>query len=126
MDSIVKHSEQGSARLKFLLVVVVFAVVAYAGYMYVPVAYNAYLFKDLMQQKANAAVALGHPPLWAKEQLIKSAPDYEIPSDIEITPTVQDKRMEIRAQYSQPIEFPGYTYTYNFDHTVKSTDFIMK
>jgi hypothetical protein len=126
MDSMTRRSERGSARLKFLVVVVVIGAVAYAGYMYVPVAYNAYLFKDLMQQKANAAVALGHPPNWVKEQLVKSAPDYKIPADVEITPTVQDKRMEVRAQFSQPIQFPGYTYQYTFDHTVKSTDFIIK
>ena len=126
MDPMTKRSEQGSARLKFLVVVIVIGAVAYAGYMYVPVAYNAYLFKDLMQQKANAAVGLGHPPTWVKEQLIKSAPDYNIPADVEITPAVQDKRMEVRAQYSQAIEFPGYTYLYNFDHTVKSTDFLLK
>ncbi|HYJ87960.1 MAG TPA: hypothetical protein VEW46_17980 [Pyrinomonadaceae bacterium] len=119
-------SERGSARLKFLVVVVVIAAVAYAGYLYVPVAYNAYLFKDLMQQKANAAVGLGHPPTWVKEQLDKSAPDYNIPTDLEITSAVQDKRIEVRAQYSQPIQFPGYTYLYNFDHTVKSTDFLLK
>lgn len=119
-------SERGSARLKFLVVVIVIGAVAYAGYMYVPVAYNAYLFKDLMQQKVNAAVGLGHPPNWVKEQLVKSSPDYNIPANVEITPAVQDKRMEVRAQYSQPIEFPGYTYLYNFDHTAKSTDFLLK
>lgn len=126
MDSMPRKSERGSARLKFLVVVIVIGAVAYAGYMYVPVAYNAYLFKDLMQQKANAAVGLGHPPTWVKEQLVKSAPDYSIPSDVEITSAVQDKRMEVRAQYSMPIQFPGYTYQYNFDHTVKSTDFLLK
>lgn len=126
MDSMPRKSERGSARLKFLVVVIMIGAVAYAGYMYVPVAYNAYLFKDLMQQKANAAVGLGHPPTWVKEQLVKSAPDYNIPSDVEITSAVQDKRMEVRAQYSMPIQFPGYTYQYNFDHTVKSTDFLLK
>lgn len=126
MDSMPRKSERGSARLKFLVVVIMIGAVAYAGYMYVPVAYNAYLFKDLMQQKANAAVGLGHPPAWLKEQLVKSAPDYNIPSDVEITSAVQDKRMEVRAQYSMPIQFPGYTYQYNFDHTVKSIDFLLK
>ncbi len=126
MDSIRRRSEQGSARLKFLIFVVVIGAVVYAGYMYVPVAYNAYLFKDLMQQKANAAVALGYPPTWVKEQLVRSAAEYKIPTDVEITPTVLDKRMEVRAQYSQPIEFPGYTYQYVFDHTAKSTDVIIK
>ena len=53
-----RHGERGSARLKLLLVIIVIAIVAYAGYVYIPVSYNAYLFKDLMQQKVNTA-----PPL---------------------------------------------------------------
>ena len=121
-----KDSERGSARLKFLVVVIVLAAVSYAGYLYVPVAYNAYLFKDLMQQKVNAAVALGYPPTWVRDQLIKSAPEYQVPTNVEITPEVQGQRMEVRAQFTRPIEFPGYTYNYSFDHTVKSTDFLMK
>jgi hypothetical protein len=126
MDAIVRRSETGSARLKFLVVIVILGSLAYAGYLYIPVAYNAYLFKDVMQQKVNAAVALGHPPNWVKEQLVKSAPDYMIPSDVEITPTLQGQRMEVRAHFTRPIEFPGLTYNYTFDHTAKSTEFRMK
>lgn len=121
-----RHSERGGARLKFLVVVIVLGALAYAGYQYVPVAYNAYLYRDLMQQKVNAAVALGYPPTWVKDQLIKSAPEYTIPSDVEITPVVQGQRMEVRAQFTRAIEFPGFTYNYSFDHTAKSTDFLMK
>jgi hypothetical protein len=126
MIPVQNNSQRGSARLKFLVVIVILGAIAYASYLYVPVAYNAYLFKDLMQQKVNAAVALGYPASWVKDQLVKSAPDYKIPSDVEITPTVQGQRMEVRAQFTKLIEFPGYPYTYTFDHTAKSTDFIMK
>lgn len=104
----------------------ILAAVAYASYLYIPVAYNAYLFKDLMQQKVNAAVALGYNSNWVKEQLSKSAADYNVPADVEITPAVQSQRMEVRAQFTKPIEFPGYTYNYTFDHTAKSTDFVFK
>lgn len=123
---IARKSERGSARLKFLVVMVILAAVAYGSYLYIPVAYNAYLFKDLMQQKVNAAVALGYKPNWVKEQLTKSAAEYKIPADVEITPTLQGQRMEVRAQYKRPIEFPGYTYDYTFDHTAKSADFVFK
>src|SRR5688572_20571857 len=91
-----RKSERGSARLKFLVVMVILGAIAYASYLYVPVAYNAYLFKDLMQQKVNAAMALNYPPNWVKEQLVRSAPEYQVPADAEITPAVQDKRMEVR------------------------------
>jgi hypothetical protein len=121
-----RKSERGSARLKFLLVVIVIAAIAYAGYLYVPVAYSAYLFKDLMQQKVNTAAAMGHPPGWVRDQLVKSAPEYDVPAEAQILPALKDGRMEVQVQFTQPIEFPGYVYEYNFDHTVHSTEFLSK
>lgn len=126
METKNRNGERGSARLKLLLFLIVVAVVAYAGYLYVPVSYNSYLFKDVMQQKVNAAAALGHPANWVRDQLVKSAPEYDIPADAQILPAVRDGRVEVQVQFTRPIEFPGYVYEYNFDHTVQSTEFLSK
>jgi hypothetical protein len=117
-------TERGSARLKFILVMAVIGVGAYMGYMYLPVAYQAYLFKDLMQHDVDVASSQGYPPSWVKDQLVKSAPEYGVPADAVIEPTQRDNRIEVTVQFVRPIEFPGYTYQYNFDHTVKSTAFL--
>ena len=124
MNKISRNSERGSARLKFMIVIAIFAIVAYAGYLYIPVAYQAYLFKDLMQQKVDAAMGLGYPPAWIKDQLVKSAPEYDVPADAVILPTQANNRTEVTVQFTRPIEFPGYTYNYNFDYTARSTDFL--
>lgn len=116
--------ERGGARLKFLIVMGILAAVAYGGYLYVPVAYNAYLFKDLMQIRVDAAAALAHSPAWVTDQLKKSAPEYEVPPEALITPTKENDRMQVRVQFSKTIEFPGYTYVYEFDHTARSTQFL--
>ncbi len=118
--------ERGSARLKFLMVMAILAAVAYAGYLYVPVAYHAYLYKDLMQNRVDAATALAYPPTWVSDQLSKSAPDYDVPSDAVITPMKENDRMKVRVQFTKPIEFPGYTYVYEFDHTAQGTQFLGK
>ena len=98
---------------------------AYAGYLYVPVAYRAHTYVDLMQHYADLAGAQGYPPSWVGEQLAKSSAEYEVPRNAIITPVQRDSRIEIRVQYVRPIEFPGYTYNYEFDHTVKSTAFLV-
>ena len=116
--------ERGSARLKFLLVMIIIAVVAYGGYVFVPVAYQAYIFKDLMQHDVDVAAAQGYKPTWVGEQLKKSLPEYDIPQDATITPTQEDNRVAVRVQFTRPLEFPGYTYQYEFDHTAKSTPFL--
>jgi hypothetical protein len=119
-----RSNERGSARLKFLLVMIIIAAVAYGGYVFVPVAYQAYLFKDLMQHDVDVAATQGYKPSWVGEQLTKSLPEYEIPQDAIITPTQLDNRIAVRVQFTRPLEFPGYTYQYEFDHTAKSTPFI--
>jgi hypothetical protein len=119
-----KSSERGSGRVQFLIVMTIIVATAYAGYVYVPVAYRAHTYKDLMQHYVDVAVAQGYPPSWAGEQLLKNAPEYEVPPNAIITPLSRDNRVEVRVQYMTPIEFPGYTYNYEFDHTVKSTAFL--
>ena len=119
-----KPSERGSAQVKFVLVMALLIATAYVGYLYVPVAYQAYVLKDAMQHQVDQASAMAYPPSWVQEQLIKNAPEYGLPADAIITPVQQDNRMEVRIQFTRPIEFPGYTYQYEFDHTARSTKFL--
>ena len=124
MNTIARKSEQGGARLKFLIVAAIIIAVGYAGYQFIPIFYQAYQIKDLMQHDVDTAVALGKSPDWIGEQLVKSAVDYGIPANAVITPSQQDNRIQVRVQYSLPVEFPGYVYNYEFDHTAKSSTFI--
>jgi hypothetical protein len=124
MNTKQRTSERGSARLKFIIVIAIIGVGAYLGYMYIPVAYQAYLFKDLMQHDVDVASSQGYPATWVRDQLVKSAPEYGVPADAVIDPAQRDNRIEVTVRYTKPIEFPGYTYEYSFDHTVKSTAFL--
>jgi hypothetical protein len=116
--------ERGGARLKFVIVILIVGAIAYAGYLYVPIAYQAYLFKDVMQSKVDLASSQGYPATWVSDQLKKSAAEYEVPADAVISPSQQDNRITVRVQFTRPIELPGYTYRYEFDYTAKSTTFL--
>ena len=124
MLRISKSGERGSARLKFILFMALVIIGAYVGYQVLPVLYNAYVWKDLMQHKVDVAATQGYPATWVNDQLKKSVAEYEIPPDAVIEATPQDQRIQVRVQYTKLIEFPGYTYEYDFDHTVKSTEFL--
>ena len=119
-----RSSERGAARLKLLVFLVIAAAIAYCGYLYVPVAYQAYLFKDWMQHTVDVAVASGYQPAWVNDQLKKSLGEYDVPPNALIQPSTRDNRVEVRVQFTRAIEFPGYTYQYEFDHTVRSTAFL--
>ena len=119
-----KNSQMGGATLKFIIVLAIIGSAAYAGYQFIPVAYQSYQIKDLMQHDVDTAIALGKPASWIADQLVQSAPEYGIPNNAVITPVQTEGRMEVRLQYTQPVEFPGFVYNYEFDHTAKSTTFI--
>ena len=121
-----RRNEQGGARAKFIIFLAIAAVLLFTGYRYVPVAYEAYQFKDLMQTKVDAAATMGRDPAWVRDQLVKSFAEYDVPQDAVITPAMQESRIEVRVQFTRPISFPGYTYNYEFDQTVKSGTFLTK
>jgi len=124
MKTIARTAERGSARLKFLVVIAVIGIVAYTAFLYVPVAYDAYMLKDVMQHNVDVAATQGYPASWVKDQLTKAAKEYGVPPNAVIEPTQREQRIEVRVQFVRPIEFPGFTYQYNFDQTVKSTAFL--
>ena len=124
MSTNLRASERGGARLKFLLVITVVAIVGYCGYQFVPVAYQSYQLKDLMQHDVDVAATQGYAASWIKDQLTKAGKEYGVPPDAVIEPTQRENRMEVRVQFVRPIEFPGFTYQYNFDHTSRSTAFL--
>jgi hypothetical protein len=121
-DGKLKDRERGAARLKFILIIALIAIVAYIGFQYVPVAYQASRFKTAMQDSVDKAATLGQPTEWLRTQLKAEAGEYNVPPEAVITiERSGDGRVQARVEYTRPIAFPGYTYSYKFDHTVKST-----
>ena len=118
------RAERGGAQLKLIIFVAVILAVAYGGYMYIPVAADAYYFKDAMQNKVNLAAAQGYDSAWLSEQVSKSKNEFHVPDDAVITPSQNDGRVQCRVQFSRPISFPGFTYSYDFDYTAQSTSFL--
>jgi len=118
------ENEQGGARLKFIIFMAVFGLILYVGYMYIPVAIDAYYFKDVMQNKVDLAAAQGFDGNWVRDQLAKSGSEYHVPPEAVISPSTKENRVIVRVQFTRPIAFPGYTWNYEFDHTAQSGAFL--
>lgn len=119
-----RHTEFGGARLKFIIAIVAFAIVIYAGYLYVPVAVDSYYFRDVMQNKVETCATQGYEASWVRDQLVKSEPEYHVPANATISPIQRDNRVEVHVQFTRPISVFGYNYNYEFDYTAKSTAFL--
>ncbi|MCA1635135.1 MAG: hypothetical protein LC802_15945 [Acidobacteria bacterium] len=119
------RGESGGARLNFLFVIAFIALVGYAVYQYAPVAYNAFKFKDYMQETVNRAV---YPPgqtvEWVESQLRAAGREYDLPPETKINVQNVEGQIVARVQWMRPVEMPGFLYEYQFDHTAKSSGFI--
>ena len=120
-----RRGERGGSRFNFIVVILVIALAAYSAYNYAPVAYNAYLYKDFMQETVNKAA---YPPVksnaWVAEQLRAAAEEYNLPEDADIQVQNENGRIVAHVTYTRDIQLPGYVYEYNFDHTARSSGFI--
>jgi len=123
--NMLRNNEQGGARVKLVVFLLIFGLVIYVGYMYIPVAIDSYYLKDVMQNKVDQAATVGYDNSWLHDQLVKLGPEYHVPPDASITVRTEDQRVELHVKFTRPISFPGYTYNYEFDHTVKSSTFLI-
>lgn len=115
------RGEQGGARFNLLVFVALAAAVGYAAYNYVPVAYNAFLFKDFMQETVDkAAFPPGHSFGWVEKQLRDKAEELGLPEDAVYQVQNQNEHIAARVQWTQTVSLPGFAYDYEFDHTAKS------
>lgn len=120
-----RYGERGEGRLKFLITLAILAVIGYCAYQYVPVAVQAYQFKDVMQQTVNTAALQSQTTGDSLKQLLTDrAKEYGAPPPpaTQIVVTQQDGRWLARVQYTREVPLPFYTYQYTFDNTVKSFD----
>ncbi|MDQ3920166.1 MAG: hypothetical protein M3348_17010 [Acidobacteriota bacterium] len=119
------RGERGGARFNFVALVLVIALAGYSAYSYAPVAYDAYRFKDFMQEVVNKAA---YPPpksgQWVTEQLRAAGDEYDLPEDAQINVQNENGRIAAHVTYTRLVRLPGYTYEYNFDHTARSSGFI--
>jgi hypothetical protein len=119
-----RPGEHGGSRLNLIIVLALIGVVVYVGYQYVPVAYNASLYKVYMQDTIDKAVATGKDTAWAEKQLRDGGEDYGVPQDAVFKVEYRNQRMEANAHWTRPIPLPFYIYKYEFDHTVRSSAFL--
>ncbi|MCA1592180.1 MAG: hypothetical protein LC754_05925 [Acidobacteria bacterium] len=117
--------ERGGARFNFIIIVLLIAVGGYSLYQYAPIAYQAYRYKDYMQEIVNkAAFPPGQSASWVETQLRAGTGDSPLPPNTIVQAQNVNGHIEARVQWTRPVTLPGYVYQYRFDHTARSSGFI--
>ncbi|MBZ0113233.1 MAG: hypothetical protein K8J08_12270 [Thermoanaerobaculia bacterium] len=121
MDS--RH-QKGESKLGCMLWVLVFGVAALIAFKMIPVKIQTSQLHDFMIEQARHGTArIDNDRL--RKAIVRRAKELDLPLELDnVKVEMQRKRVRMEAKYVVPVEFPGYTYYWEFNHTVDETKFL--
>ena len=114
--------ERGEGQFGCLVGIVILALVGLIAYRMIPVKIKAAELRDTIVDEAKSAGR--HNDKRIRAAINNKAEQLELPvddSDITISRKAQVIRIEVT--YTVPVEFPGYTYNWNFSHKTENPIF---
>jgi hypothetical protein len=118
-----RSAERGEGNLGCILWMLLFAIGVLIAWKAVPVKVQSAELYDYMVELTKFAASSSAENL--KKQVVTKAAELDLPldkDDVEVRKTTD--RIQIEASYTVPLEFPGYTYEWNFNHQVDRPIFI--
>lgn len=126
-------SERGEAGFKLLVFIIVVFFFSFAGFNYVPVAYQAANFKQEMETAVVKGLAMPtngmKPPDAVRFRLKNAMTENGIPDDSFLEIKTIKNVVQARVYYQRQVEllpFGLFKYVYVFDHTATPTGFLLK
>ena len=118
-----KVSERGEGNLGCIMWVLVLGVAILIAWKAVPVKIATAELYDYIEEQAKFAA--NTPPDQIEKGILLKAQLLKLPltkDNVKVERVGDNIRME--ASYTVPLEFPGYTYNWNFDHKIDRPIFI--
>lgn len=118
------HSRQGEGKLGCIIWLLVLGAVVLVAAKLIPVKIRSAELYDFMEEQAMFAARTS--PEEIKKRILGRAAELELPLDKKNL-SVERKagRVRMRATYSVPIELPGYTFEWPFEHILDRPVFIV-
>lgn len=119
-----RRRRAGDSKLGCAVWLLALAVVLLICWKAVPVKISSAELYDYMEEQAKFAG--GTPPEVLKKQILQKARELELPvNEKQLTVERLGDSIRMRCTYEVPLEFPGYTYIWKFDHLIKRPVFIV-
>lgn len=118
-----RGAERGSGNLGCILWVVALVLGILIAWKVIPVKIASAQLYDFMEEVAKFSAKT--PPEELKKQIVTKAATLDLPvnkDNIKVQRIGDSIRLEV--SYTVPLEFPGYTYNWDFHHQVERSIFI--
>ena len=118
-------AERGEGNLGCILWLLVLGLAVMISVKAIPVKIASAEMYDYMDELARSA-GVSTTADDVKKAILQRAADLKLPLDKDmVTVTRQGDRLRMRAEYTVPLEFPGYTYNWHFVHELDRPIFIV-
>lgn len=116
--------ERGEGQLGCVFGIIVLLLGILVAYKMIPVKVKAAEMRDIVQDEAKSAGT--HRDKQIRETILRKAKDLDLPiedDNLEIERINNNSSIRIEVKYTVPVEFPGYTYQWNFHHKAENPVF---
>jgi hypothetical protein len=118
-------AERGEGNLGCILWLLVLGLAVLITWKAVPVKIASAELYDYMDELARSA-GVNTTSEEVKKAILKRAEDLKLPLDKDHVMVERNgDRLRMRAEYTVPVEFPGYTYNWRFVHELDRPIFII-
>ena len=112
-----RSAERGEGNLGCILWLVLLAVGVLVAFKTIPVKVQSAELYDYMVELTKFAAS--SKPQQLEKQILIRAQELKLPLTKEnVDVRKSGDRIQIEASYTVPVEFPGYTYQWRFDHQI--------
>jgi hypothetical protein len=114
---------QGEGKIGCILWALVFVIAALVAWKMIPVKINSSQLYDFMEDEAKFAAGNSNEQL--KKRIVEKARELDLPvKDEDCSVEKANDTIKMRCVYQVPVEFPGYTYVWKFDHQLSRPIYI--
>ena len=116
--------ERGEGRLGCLFGVILLLIALLVAYKMIPIKVKAAEIRDVVHDEAKSAGT--HNDKRIREAILDKAKREGLPiatENIEIERTNSNSQIRVEVKYTVPVEFPGFTYQWNFRHKAENPIF---
>lgn len=118
-------AERGEGNLGCILWILVLGIAVLITWKAVPVKIASAELYDYMEDLARSA-GVNTTAEEVKKAILKRAEDLKLPLDKDHVMVERNgDRIRMRAEYTVPVEFPGYTYNWHFVHELDRPIFVV-
>jgi hypothetical protein len=116
--------QSGQGKIGCVLWILAFSICALAAYKMVPIKIKSAELHDFMVDQAKWTARRTAEQV--AKAVLQKAQELELPvTEDDVRVVIERERIKMDVSYTVPVEFPGYTYYWKFNHNVDRPIFII-